>query len=252
MTCIGAGFIGLEVAAELRMLGLEVTLVDDRDLPLERVLGTEIAQWLVGLHRDQGVRFHLGTTVTAVEETPTGHLLRTADGETLPAEVVLAGLGSVPNTEWLIGSGVDLAHGVVVDPAGRTNVPGVWAAGDVATLVDANGSSHRFEHWTHAIEQGRHVGLNIAREDQAPFAGVPYFWTEAYGHTLHVLGAHRPGDAVSVIEGSLASGQFVAVHGIDDELHAVTVSGHPMVLRTYKRYLRAGASLSDVLSAARS
>ncbi|SEU32808.1 NAD(P)/FAD-dependent oxidoreductase [Nonomuraea wenchangensis] len=242
VTCVGAGFVGLEVAAGLRGRGVDITLISDGELPLEPCLGRDVAGWLVGLHRAHGVRFELGTAVTSVEEAGDGYLVGLGDGRRLPAETVLAAVGTTPNTDWLLGSGVELSRGVLVDAAGRSNVPGVWAAGDVATTVEAGtGAHHRFEHWTHAVEQGRHVGLNIARGQAAPFEGVPYFWTEGYGHTLHVLGTHRPGDQVTVVEGSLEAGAFVAVHADGDDLHAVSISGHPAAIRTYKKLLKAGA-----------
>lgn len=249
VTCVGAGFIGLEVAAELRTRGLPVTLVNNREIPLELCLGRDVASWLLGLHRSNGVSFELGTTITRVDETDEGYLLYAADGRTFPASVVLSGLGSAPRTDWLLGSGVELDQGVLVDPAGRTNIAGVWAAGDVARTVDpVTGEAHRFEHWTHAIEQGRHVGLNITRSEPTAYEGVPYFWTEAYGHTIHVLGKHRPGDEVTLVQGDFASGAFVAVHGAGDELHAVTVCGMPAAMRTYKKLLRAGAPLGAALA----
>jgi 3-phenylpropionate/trans-cinnamate dioxygenase ferredoxin reductase component len=251
VTCIGAGFIGLEVAAELRERGVDVTLINNRDVPLDLFLGEEIAQWIIDLHRSHGVRFELGVTVTAVDEVGSDYTIRTDDSRSLPAEIVLSGVGSVPNTEWLIGSGIELARGVLIDEAGRTNVPHVWAAGDVSTVVDTMSGSHRrFEHWTHAIEQGRHVGLNVARGQAEPFNGVPYFWTEAYGHTLHVLGHHRHDDQVRIVEGSLASGVFVALHGDGDELHAATICGLPTAIRTYKKLLKAGAGFGEALASA--
>jgi NADPH-dependent 2,4-dienoyl-CoA reductase/sulfur reductase-like enzyme len=248
---IGGGFIGLEVAAGLSGRGIEVTVFDPLALPQERAVGRDLATWLLDLHRARGVRFELGSGVTAVDETAGGYLITTADGRSHQAASLLAGVGTEPNTDWLIGSGVELADGVVTDVAGRANIPHVWAAGDVAAELDVGtGRYRRFEHWTRAIEQGRHVGLNIARGEAVPFAGLPYVWTEHYERTLHVFGERRPGDEDTVAAGSLASGEFVVVHGSGGKLHAVTISGFPTAIRTYKKLLKAGAGLTQALAAA--
>lgn len=250
VTLIGGGFIGLEVAAALRSRGVGVTLLDSGILPLVRSVGEQVATWLRDLHRSRGVELELGSAVVAVEDLDDGYEIVTANGRRRSARTVLAGVGAEPRTEWLIGSGIKLDDGVLTDAAGRTNVPGAWAAGDVARSPEPRTERHRrFGHWTHAIEQGRQVGLNIARGEPAPYEGVPYVWTEQYGLTLHLLGERRPGDTDLVIEGDLASGSFAVAHGTDGEFHAVTVSGHVRALRTYKKLLRSGASLADALSA---
>ncbi|MFI8092135.1 NAD(P)/FAD-dependent oxidoreductase [Streptomyces sp. NPDC086080] len=253
VTLIGGGFIGLEAAAALRSHGVEVTLLCATELPLATVVGDEVAGWLNHLHVTHGVSFGLGDAVTTVEETAHGYDIRLADGRTRPATSVLAGVGTQPATDWLIGSGVELDQGVVVDAAGRTNVEGVWAAGDIAARRGPlPGRPRRFEHWTHAIEQGRQVGLNIARGEAVAHEAVPYVWTEQYGITLHMLGERRAGDTDTVVEGSLGTGEFVVVHGSGDELHGVTVCGRVRALRTYRKLLRARASLKDALGAAAS
>lgn len=251
VTVIGAGFIGLEAAAAMRGRGTDVAVIALRPLALESCLGPALSAWLLDLHEAHGVRFDLGSAVAAIEGAPGGYRLTLDSGEARHAAGLLAGVGVEPNTEWLIGSGVELAAGVVTDPAGRTNVPGAWAAGDVACWPDPRTGRHRrFEHWTHAIEQGRHVGLAIAAGTAEPYGGVPYIWTEQYGRTLHLLGERRPGDSDTVVEGAVGDDEFVVLHGGDGELHAVTTCGRPRALRAYKRLLRSGASLTDALSAA--
>ncbi|WP_329343566.1 FAD-dependent oxidoreductase [Streptomyces sp. NBC_01352] len=253
VTLIGGGFIGLEVAAALRSHGVDVTLLSAAERPLAHLVGDEVAGWLHGLHLTNGVLFDLGTATTSVEEAPHGYDIHLTDGRIRQAVSVLAGVGTEPATGWLIGSGVELDHGVVTDAAGRTNVPGVWAAGDVAGRWDPlHGRHRRFEHWTNAIEQGRRVGLNIARGEAVDHDSVPYVWTEQYGLTLHMLGERRPDDTDIVVEGSIATGDFVVAHGADDELHAATVCGRVRALRTYRKLLRARASLNDALNAASS
>ncbi len=251
VTCIGAGLIGLEVAAALRGHGIDVTLISNHQVPLGAVLGEEIAAWVIDRHRAHGVVFELGSAVTHVNEVADGYLIHTADGEEFGADNLLAAVGATPNTQWLLGSGVHLSGGVVVDEAGRTNVPNIWAAGDVAVATDPqSGRPGRYEHWTHAVDQGRHIGLNIARGVADPFTSVPYFWHEVYDTTLHTLGQRGPDDRITVAEGSLRSGEFVALHGSGDSLHAVTICGSATSIRRYKRLLRDGASVQDALAAA--
>lgn len=253
---LGGGFIGLEVASSLRARGLDVDVVDAAPAPLAGALGPAVARWLLDLHRANGVRLHLGVPVTTVDRG-SGYTVRLADGRTLAATAVLAGIGTEPATRWLTGSGVTLDGGVVVDAVGRTNVPGVWAAGDVAAAPagpQEPGGRRRFEHWTHAVEHGRHVGLAIARGDTAPFDAVPYVWTEHHGRTLHLLGERRPGDADVVLDGDLDAGlgssEFVVGHvGPDGALHGVAVCGRVGALRTFKKLLRSGATVDDARAA---
>lgn len=251
LTIIGGGFIGLEVAAALSTIELDVTVLCADQLPLLHTLGPKTSAWMRDLHRLHGVDLRLGAAVTSVEESSGGYVLSLDGGRQHAAAAVLAGIGVEPCTDWLIGSGVDLDGGVVVDTAGRTNVPGVWAAGDVAASPDPGDDAHRrFEHWTHAIETGRHVGLNVARHHSEPFLGVPYVWTEQFGHTLHVYGTRRLDDEELLVQGSRESGEFVVLHGSENELHAVTISGYPAACRTYKKLLRTRASLSDACALA--
>lgn len=248
MTLIGGGFIGLEIATALRTRGIGVTVLGTDRLPLLRFVGEEVAAWLAGVHRSHGVDLHLGARTAAVVEKGDGFEIALQDGGLLHAEIVLAGAGAAPRVDWLVGSGVALGDGVLCDAAGRTSVPGVWAAGDVACAVDPRtGERSRFEHWTHAVAQGHHVGLAIARGEATPFDAVPYLWTEQQGRTLHLLGRRRPGDRDVLVEGEIAAGEFVVLHGSGDDLHGVTVCGRIRALRAYRRLLGTGASLSEAI-----
>ncbi|MDN5796415.1 MAG: NAD(P)/FAD-dependent oxidoreductase [Intrasporangium sp.] len=250
VTVIGSGFIGLEVAAALRSRGIDVTLLGSGSRPLHGVLGDAVSDWLLDAHRTNGVDLTSRSPAVAVRATDTGYDIELADSTHRTAELLIAGIGAIPGADWLVGSGVELGGGVLTDPAGRTNVPRVWAAGDVANTLDAHTGLHRrTEHWTHATNQGRHVGLNIARGRAEPFTAVPYLWTEQYGLKIHVLGERRSGDEDVVVEGDLESGDFVLVHGADDELHSVTISGRLRALATYRKLLRQGASMTEATSA---
>jgi 3-phenylpropionate/trans-cinnamate dioxygenase ferredoxin reductase subunit len=162
------------------------------------------------------------------------------------------GIGVDANDEWLDGSGLVLDAGVLVDAAGRSNVPGVWAAGDVARLQSHPllPPSTRVEHWTHAIEHGRHVGLNVARGTEDAYAGAPYFWTEQYGRRFHGYGRIRPGDRALVVEGDLGGEEYLVIHGSDDELHAVVSCGCARSLRGYRKLLERRGTWREALELA--
>lgn len=250
VTLIGAGFIGLEVAAALRSRDVDVRVLSRLDLPLSHLVGADVATWLYDMHVHHGVSFETGLAEITVSGSAGDYLIQLPGGRGLQAEQILAGIGTAPNTDWLIGSGVELNCGVVTDDAGRTNVPGIWAAGDVASMPRGELGHRRYEHWTNAIEQGRHVGLNMARGQAEPYACVPYLWTEQYGRTVHLLGERISGDEDVLLEGEVAAGEFVVAHGRGGELHAITTSGLPRALRTYKKLLRSGASMEEAHGAA--
>ncbi|WP_432841943.1 NAD(P)/FAD-dependent oxidoreductase [Dactylosporangium sp. CA-092794] len=248
VTLIGAGFIGLEIAAALRGRGVPVAVLGEEPLPLAGPLGDGVARWLWERHLAHGVGGRLGTKVIAVGGGPGDYRVRLADGTAHHADVVLAGVGVVPRDEWLRGSGVARRGGVLCDAAGRTGVPDVWAAGDVART----GGAAPFGHWTNAVEQGRNVGLNIARGEATAYHGLRSFWTEHYGHTIRSLGTRAPGDLDETVEGEVAGGEFVVLHRArDGAWHGVTACGRDRSLRGYRRLLLAGAPLADAHALAR-
>lgn len=146
---IGAGFIGCEVAASLRSLGVDVVLVEPQPTPLAAVLGEQIGELVARLHRAEGVDVRLGVGVAQVRGDTHVEAVVLTDGTELAADVVVIGIGSRPATDWLEGSGVaidSVDRGVLCDEAGRTSAPNVWALGDVASWRDATGHQGRVEH----------------------------------------------------------------------------------------------------------
>lgn len=198
---VGAGFIGSEVASAARKRGLPVTVVEQLPVPLVRSLGEAPGVLCADLHRAAGTDLRLGVGVRGLESVGgrvTGVLLD--DGETLPADLVVVGIGVTPATSWLEGSGVELHErdrGVVCDEHLATSVPGVWAAGDLvhAPLAVFDGDLMRLEHWTNAAEQGALAARNALAADLGlgpePLATVPYFWSDWYDHRLQFVGTPR-------------------------------------------------------------
>ncbi|HTY27058.1 MAG TPA: NAD(P)/FAD-dependent oxidoreductase, partial [Mycobacterium sp.] len=153
---VGAGFIGCEVAASLRKLGVDVVLVEPQPAPLASVLGEQVGNLVARLHRAEGVDVRTGVGVAEVRGE-NGHVSTVvlSDGSELPADLVVVGIGSRPATDWLEGSGVEVDNGIICDEAGRTSAAGVWALGDVASWRDATGHQARVEHWSNVAEQAR-------------------------------------------------------------------------------------------------
>ena len=209
---VGGGFIGGEVAASAKSLGLDVTLVEALPMPLARVLGVEMGAACARLHSDHGVDLRVGVGVEAVEGDGAVERLRLSDGSTVAADVVVVGIGVVPETRWLEGSGLELRDGVVCDAHCRA-APDVYAVGDVARWFNPLfGESMRLEHWTNASEQAVAVARSMLHDDAPAYAPVPYFWSDQYDAKIQFLGMPCEGGEVRVVVGAVEEGKFVAVY----------------------------------------
>jgi NADPH-dependent 2,4-dienoyl-CoA reductase/sulfur reductase-like enzyme len=199
---VGAGFIGLEAAAALRMRGLDVHVVAPESVPMERVLGREVGSLFADLHRRNGVSLHLGATPAAFD----GQALLLDNGTRLLADLLVVGTGVAPRTTLASAAGLQVDIGIVVDSRLQASIAGHYAAGDVARYPHA-GELVRVEHWVHAQRQGQAVAANMLGADR-PFVDVPFFWTHQYDLELRYTG-HGTWDDVR-IEGSLAACDFTA------------------------------------------
>jgi 3-phenylpropionate/trans-cinnamate dioxygenase ferredoxin reductase subunit len=154
LVVIGAGFIGMEVAASSRELGIDVTVVEALASPLIRGLGSTLGEFVADRHRERGVAIRCGVTVKGLVGDARVEGVALGDGSVLPADVVLVGIGVAPECDWLAGSGLEIGNGIVCDARGATAAPDVVAAGDVARWLNPlQGSAIRYEHWTSAVEQ---------------------------------------------------------------------------------------------------
>ncbi len=188
LAVVGAGLVGLEVAATARRLGAEVTVVEAGPAPLAAVLGAPVGSWLTGLHTTEGAAVLCGTQVRAVRGAGRADELELSDGRRVACDVVLAAVGMVPATAWLAGSGLGAGRGPVsVDAAGRTALPGVYAAGDAA------GAGH----WEAAARQGAAVAAAILGLPAAA-PGVASFWSDQHGVRLQFAGTTAGHDRVEV------------------------------------------------------
>ncbi len=231
----GAGFIGAEVAASARERGLEVTLIDAAATPLDRVLDPEAGMAVADLHREHGVDVRLGIGVDGFTADPsTGRVASVAlsDGTTVGADLVVVGIGVIPNTEWLADSAVVVDNGVITDET-CVAAPGIVAAGDVARWPNRRfgGRMMRVEQWDNAVEMGMYAGKRLLAllddgsaaaqpQDQGPdggiepFAPVPWFWSDQYDRKIQLAGITS--DNVEIAQGSIAERRFVQLYGDDD------------------------------------
>ena len=242
---IGAGFIGCEVAASLRKLGVDVVLVEPQPAPLASVLGEQVGNLVTRLHRAEGVDVRTGVGVAEVRGDGHVDTVVLGDGSELPADLVVVGIGSRPATDWLAGSGVEVDNGVVCDAAGRTSAANVWALGDVASWRDATGHQARVEHWSNVAEQARVVVPALLGQDPPDVVVVPYFWSDQYDVKIQCLGEPEATDVVHVVEDD--GRKFLAFYERDGVVAGVVGGGMPGKVMKSRAKIAAGAPIGDVL-----
>ncbi len=250
---IGAGFIGAEVAATSRGRGLDVTILEALDVPLERALGREMGAVCGDLHRDHGVDLRLGTGVDGFAGVGRVEAVTLSDGSRLDADVVVVGIGVIPNTSWLDDAGLTIDNGVVVDDT-LLAAPGVVAAGDIARFPSRRfGRSLRVEHWENAIQMGEAAARRLLVADgEAPevYDPVPWFWSDQYDRKIQLAG-HAGADAtVEVVIGDPADRVFVALYGRAGTVVGVLGMNRPRHVMQLRQLVVDGASWSDGLARA--
>jgi NADPH-dependent 2,4-dienoyl-CoA reductase/sulfur reductase-like enzyme len=216
---IGAGFIGLEVAAAAQSAGASVIIVEVTLAPLARALGDGVGEWLARRLRAAGADVRCGQQVRRVSAHRDGYLVALGDGTALRADVVVAATGVLPAVGWLRGSGLLLGDGVLCDTYCRTSAPDVVAAGDVARwynpLFDED---MRIEHWTNAVEQGRAAALTLLGHGSS-YAPVPYFWSDQHGMRIRFAGRAFAAAEVRIEERD--NGSMVALYKRDGLIRGV-------------------------------
>src|SRR5712692_3962544 len=185
---MGLGFIGCEVAASLRHLGVEVAAVEGSRVPLARVVGEEVGQVLAGIHREKGVELVLEDSVAAFEGAGRIERIRTVKGRLLECDLAIAGIGIVPNSELPAAAGAAVDNGVLVDEWCRTSLPDVYAAGDLANHWHPIFGRLRVEHWNNAYQQGRSAARSmLGKEDRYDY--LHSFWSDQYDHLIEDVGS---------------------------------------------------------------
>ena len=248
---VGAGFIGAEVAATARTLGLDVTMIESLPQPLSRVLGDEMGAVCADLHRDHGVDLRTGVGVEGIEGDGRVERVWLSDGSVVDADVVVVGIGVIPNTEWLEGSGLEIDNGVVCD-ATCLAARGVTAAGDVARWPNERFDEvMRVEHWDNAVAQGAHAArrLLVGDDEAEPFVPVPWFWSDQYDRKIQMAGRIGPDDEMRVVTGSVAERRFAAIYGRAGRLVGVLGFNRPRHVMRYRMLIESGTSFADALAA---
>lgn len=252
LVVIGAGFIGLEVASSAQVLGIPTVVLEALPVPLERALGPEVGQAVMDWHRSKGIDLRAGIGVhEIVLEGASGRpeAVRLSDGTVVAADTVVVGVGVAPVTDWLAGSGLDVADGVCCDRRLRVqregrSVDGVVAAGDVARWDHpAYGETVRVEHWTNAAEAGEAAAATLLRGEQADeYAPVPYFWSDQHGVKLQFVGRAAAGDRIAVLEGGFGEDRLLIAYGSGGRLVGGLGMRRPAKVMALQRLIGEGAS----------
>ncbi|MFP5253903.1 MAG: NAD(P)/FAD-dependent oxidoreductase [Actinomycetes bacterium] len=259
---VGAGFIGSEVASAARGRGLPVTVVEAADVPLTRAVGVEAGSILTDLHRAAGTDLRLGVGVAGLATARDGDGrdrvvgVRLTDGTTVPADLVVVGIGAAPATGWLRDSGLGLHPrdaGVVCDATLWAGAPGVYAAGDLAHWPNPLFSRHgddlmRLEHWTSAAEQGVLAAVYaLGLADPRPLTSVPYFWSDWYGHRIQLVGV---ADADEVLRADSGTERPLLLYRRGDRVVGALSVDRPGEIMKYRRLVAAEAPWRDALELA--
>jgi NADPH-dependent 2,4-dienoyl-CoA reductase/sulfur reductase-like enzyme len=210
---VGAGFLGAEVAAVARKMGLEVTLADPLPVPMHRQFGAQVGALIGQLHRDHGVALRCGVGVSRfIEAADRVTAVELADGSVIDADLVVVAVGAAPATGWLAGSGLSLGNGIDCDSRCQAGT-GIYAAGDVASWDNPHfGARMRLEHRMNATEQGIAVAGNLLGDDLA-FAPVPFFWTDQYDTKIQAYGIFPSDSEFQIVSGDPGERCFVAAYG---------------------------------------
>jgi NADPH-dependent 2,4-dienoyl-CoA reductase/sulfur reductase-like enzyme len=221
---VGGGFIGAEVASSARTLGLEATVIDPLELPMERIVGPDAARLFAGLATRHGIELRLGHGVEAIDGEAGDLTLTLTDGTTVHAATAVIGIGAVPNDRWLASSGLLVDNGLVCDELCRAvGAEDVFAAGDVARWHHAGERADvRVEHWTNAVDQAGFVAHNLAHpDDPRPYAPSPYVWTDQHGWKFQIAGHPEKGSYHEIIGDLAADRPRAAVLYGDPDGHLV-------------------------------
>ncbi|MCI2418359.1 FAD-dependent oxidoreductase [Saccharopolyspora sp. K220] len=253
LVVIGAGFIGAEVAATAREIGIEdVSIVDPQPVPMSRALDPAVAARFAALHRERGVATRFGVGVRAIDESGGSLVVRLTDGSALAATTVVVGIGAIPDVEWLRSSGLRIDDGLVCDQYSRAlDAPHVHGVGDVARWFHpGHGRLVRVEHWTNAVEQAACVAHNITQSNNPRVhAPVEYVWSDQYDWKFQLAGRTGNGLAAHFVAGADPRSFAVLYADSDGRLAGAATINWPRALVACRRALHRDAHLDDVRSA---
>jgi 3-phenylpropionate/trans-cinnamate dioxygenase ferredoxin reductase subunit len=239
---IGGGFIGLECAASARSRGCAVTVLEAADRLMGRAVAPEIGRYFEEIHRGHGVDLRLGVTIKGIEGYGKVASVVLGDGTSVPADIVVIGIGIVPNVELAEAAGIACENGITVDEFGRTSDPNVWAAGDVANQPNAFlGRRVRLESYQNAQDQAMAVARNMVGEEPSPYEDTLWVWSDQYDVNLQMLGLPTDFDAL-VRRGDPASGSFTLFYLKAGKIVAVNTVNAGRDMGACKRLIATGKS----------
>ncbi len=250
---VGAGFIGAEVAASCRKRGLEVTMLEVAEVPLERALGRQVGSLCADLHRRNGVDLRLGAGVAAFLGERTLEAVVLDDGTTIDASVAVVGVGTVVSTGWLEGSGLVLDGGLVCDET-LLAAPGVVGAGDMVRWPSRRfGRRLRLEHWENAVQQGEAAGRRLLVDDSEaePYDPLPWFWSDQYDRKIQLAGMSGPDHDFEVVSGSVEELRFVGLYGREGVTEGVVGFNRPRHVVQLRHLVAERAPWEEALAVAR-
>lgn len=241
---IGAGFIGLEVAAAAVQRGAAVIVTDVAPAPLGRVAPAAVSSFYATLHQDRGVVFRPGTAITAIERHGTGLMAITAAAEAIPADTIVVGIGAIPNAELAAAAGIEVERGVVVNEFAMTADPHIFAAGDIAYAYNPRLGRHvMLESWQNAQNQAIAIARNIARDrdrEPTPYADIPWFWSDQYGVNLQIAGLAVAG-GTGVTRGTPGAERWMHFQFHGDRLVCAVGVNAPRELRAARELITLGS-----------
>lgn len=251
LVVVGGGFIGTEIAAAAVGFGCDVTVVDPVPEPMARIVGPEVAGSLVDLHERHGAKTRFGVGVTDIQGSEGALTVVLEDGSLIEAGAAVVGIGSVPATEWLEGSGLELNNGVLTDGHLRAvGAQDVYALGDVARWPHPKrGIEVRAEHWTNASDQARYLAAALAQGGDEPYAATDYVWSDQYDWKVHSIGWLDPQGASRLVGDIAADGRVAVVHATENgEVAGVVTVNWVRALNLARRLLAANASTDDIVA----
>ncbi len=241
---VGGGFIGLEVAASVRQQGCAVTVLEMADRLMGRAVLPEISAAFLSLHTDQGVNIRLNTGIASFEGDGSVSHAITADGEKIPADMAVVGVGIIPETALAADAGLAVDNGIVVDEFGRTSAPDVYAAGDVTNHLNPLYGRHiRLESWQNAQNQAIAAAKTMCGDTQA-YSEVPWMWSDQFDANLQVAGMPESWDRV-VFRGNPRSTDFIGFQMAGDRLVGAMSVNRPRDMRVARRLIGGDKPLDD-------
>jgi NADPH-dependent 2,4-dienoyl-CoA reductase/sulfur reductase-like enzyme len=250
---IGAGFIGLEAAATATKRGATVTVLEGLEAPLIRALGPQMGSSIGDVHTRNGVTIRCGVSVESINGTTRVESISLANGEVVPADVVIVGIGVAPATSWCEGSGLTIQDGIVCNAELNAGPKNVFAAGDVLRwpnhLFTDVEETMRVEHWTNAAEQGAHAAKNLLaalnNTEQTPYEAVPFFWSDQFDARIQFLGRVTKDAVAEVVAGNTAEGKWCAMYVANNRLVGVLGVSMPKLVMPSRALLSTHTSVDD-------